>query len=319
MKPPKELPDLDAPRPPLPGFPDDSQPQKQAPEPTKPSPDPEPIIRSAPSQEKPRKDYILPKIETPAKTEKPGINAHEDDMKEFEEAISNINIDMVHNEAEPESSVEKEIEMAEIEKPSDYYKPSELGEGYFSEIEHYMKNKNIHEIMDDVIKKDFLTSMKDYHDNKEQGKQFYLHKHDLTNKLKKKMKQLRRLEEGWHGMKEEIAKREKKRMESELIIDQESQELKDLFKQIKVNHWFEQQAPKEHYFKLRNGQELKTLNDLRKALGYMTDEEFNSHVNEEKNDFANWVKDILQNPELYEKIKDVKTKEELEEVLKNPI
>jgi hypothetical protein len=271
-----------------------------------------------PSAERLTKEFKLPTIEHPARRETIQLSqprpiiAHDEDLKKFEEAINNINIDIIHSqtpaEAMPGPSAEEES----------YYKPSEMGEGYFSEIEHYIRNKDINEIIDDVLKKDFLTGMKDYHDTKAQGKPFYLHKEDLKNKLKIKMDQLRRLEEEWHSIKARIEEEEKRKRLIEKEIDWQSQELKDLFKQVKINQWLEQEAPKEHYFKLRNGQELKSLNDLRKALIYMTDEDFNYHVSQEKNDFATWVREALQNQELYEKIKNIKTKEELQAVLQTP-
>jgi hypothetical protein len=271
-----------------------------------------------PSTERLTKEFKLPTIEHPARREtiqasqpRP-IITHDEDLKKFEEAINNINIDIIHSqtpaEAMPGPGTEGES----------YYKPSEMGEGYFSEIEHYIRNKDVNEIIDDVLKKDFLTGMKDYHDTKAQGKPFYLHKEDLKNKLKIRMDQLRRLEEEWHSIKIRIEEEEKRKRIIEKEIDWQSQELKDLFKQVKINQWLEQEAPKEHYFKLRNGQELKSLNDLRKALSYMTDEDFNYHVSQEKNDFATWVREALQNQELYEKIRNAKTKEELQAVLQTP-
>jgi len=240
------------------------------------------------------------------------MSIHEEDLKQFEEAINNINIDVVHSETPASTENTKE-------DSADYYKPREVGEGYFSEIEHYIKNKDVNEIIDDIIKKDFLTSMKDYHDIKAQGKPFYLHKHDLQHKLKKKLEELRKLEEKWHSLKAEIEEKEKKKKEVEHRIDQESQELKELFRQVKINQILGQEAPKQHYFKLINGQQLKNLNDLRKALEYMTDDEFRHHVNQEKNDFATWVREALQNQEMYEKIKKVKSKQELQELLRNPL
>ncbi|KYK27376.1 hypothetical protein AYK26_03900 [Euryarchaeota archaeon SM23-78] len=279
---------------------------------------PQPKPFQASTQEQPKKEFKLPKIERSPVQERSHSPLHEDtsvqedDMKEFEEAINKINIDMVHSETPETYSSSKEEE-------TEYYKPAELGEGYFSEIEHYIKNKDVNEIIDDVMKKDFLTSMKDYHGARAQGKPFYLHQQDLKYKLEKKMEQLRSLEEEWHSLKAQIEEKEKKRIEIEQRIEQESQELKELFRQIKVNQILEQQSPKEHYFKLRNGQELKNLNDLRKVLEYMSDEDFNHHVNQEKNDFAIWIREALQNKALYEKIKDTKTREELQEILKNPL
>jgi hypothetical protein len=273
--------------------------------------------RALTQPERPPKEFKLPTIEHPVRREtiQPArsrpIVAHEEDLKKFEEAINNINIDIIHSETPAEASSGAEGEA--------YYKPFEMGEGYFSEIEHYIRNKDVNEIIDDVLKKDFLTGMKDYHDTKAQGKLFYLHKEDLKNKLKIKMDQLRRLEEEWHSIKARMEEEEKKKRLIEKEIDWQSQELKDIFKQVKINQWLEQEAPVNHYFRLRNGQELKSLNDLRKALSYMTDEDFNYHVSQERNDFANWVQEALQNHELYEKIMNVKTKEELQAVLQNPI
>ena len=237
------------------------------------------------------------------------MKSHDDDLKRFEEAISNINIDIIHNESPAEEEQNREEE---------YYKPASMGEGYFSEIEHYVKNHDVNEIIDDIIKKDLLTGMKDYHDTKAQGKPFYLHKEDLKNKLQGKMERLRMLETEWHSLKKKLEEEDKRKRELENAIDEQSQELKQLFKQVKMSRWFEQEAPKGQYFKLRNGQELKSLGDLRKALTYITDDEFNYHINPEKNDFAIWIKETFQNQELYEKIKDIKTKEELQLILHKP-
>jgi hypothetical protein len=271
-------------------------------------------------QNQPKKDFSLPKIEPikPKELIPPTpyphvIKNHDEDLKRFEEAISNINIDIIHNEspAEEDNSAQSTRE--------EYYRPASMGEGYFSEIEHYVKNHDVNEIIDDIIKKDLLTGMKDYHDTKSQGKPFYFHKEDLKNKLQAKMEQLRILENEWHSIKKRLDENEKKKHEIEHAIDEQSQELKELFKQVKISQWLEQEAPKEQYFKLSSGQELKSLNDLRKALTYMPDDEFSRHVNQERNDFAAWAKDSLQNQELYEKIKEIKTKEELQLMLQKPV
>ncbi len=281
----------------------------------------------------PKKEFRLPKIEHPALggmaqqaqqpqplqppsyQQKP-VKAHEEDLKRFEEAISNINIDIIHSETPADSHAHSDTGES---REDGYYKPIQMGEGYFSEIEHYIKNKDVNEIINDVLKKDFLAGMKDYHDTKAQGKPFFFNKDDLKNKLKIKMDALRRLEEEWHIIRTQIAEEERKRVIVEREIDQQSQELKDLFKQIKLNQWLEHEAPKEHYFRLVNGQELKSLNDLRKALAYMSDDEFRHHVNNERNDFAAWVKEALQNTELYGKIKEINTREHLLAILQNPI
>ncbi|MBN2053004.1 hypothetical protein JW756_05865 [Candidatus Woesearchaeota archaeon] len=286
------------------------------------------------AQEAPRKEFKLPRIEHPAmrdtqqsqttnfiqqvQPQQRTLRAHDDDLKRFEEAIQNINIDIIHNET-PEETPINISRSGNAGAADSYYQPKGLGEGYFSEIEHYIRNKDVNEIIDDVLKKDFLTSMKDYHDTKAEGKPFYLHQQDLRNKLQNQMDNLRRLEEEWHILRSRIEDDEKKKHHIEQEIERESQYLKNIFRQVKINHLLEKEALKEHYFKLKNGQELKCLNDLRKALSYISDEEFSHHATPEKNDFATWTKEALQMPELAEKIRNAKSREELQEILKNPL
>jgi hypothetical protein len=57
-------------------------------------------------------------------------------------------------------------------------------------------------------------------------------------------------------------------------------------------------VPEEYVFWCRDGQILRTMKDLAEALETMSDETFSHHVNAEKNDFANWVRDILKDEKL---------------------
>jgi hypothetical protein len=282
-----------------------------------------PIIQQPPQQ----KSLTLPRIELPRPQERaqapagrPRPEFHEEEMRKFEDAISSMSINVMHSEAPHENEDEKqENTLKSDHKGQEYYRPAGLGEGYFSEIEHYLKNKDMKEIVDDIITKDFLTNMKDYHDLKAQGKPFYLHNEDLKKKLEQKMNSLKLLEEEWHELKREVEDKQKRQVSAEKDIDEQSKELKELFRLTKINYWLEHEAQKEHYFKLANGQLLKNLNDLRKALTYMTEDEFKHHVNEHRNDFSIWTKEALQNPILGAKMMKAKTKEELQEILKSPL
>src|SRR5512136_1960730 len=53
-------------------------------------------------------------------------------------------------------------------------------------------------------------------------------------------------------------------------------------------------VPQEHVFWCRDGQILKNLRELRDALAVMSEDTFAYHVNAAKNDFHNWVKDIIK-------------------------
>jgi hypothetical protein len=65
----------------------------------------------------------------------------------------------------------------------------------------------------------------------------------------------------------------------------------------------------QHYFHLRNGKSLKTLDELYHAISQMSDDEFKHHVNPSKNDFANWIAHILERQELASQLFRIKSKE----------
>jgi hypothetical protein len=54
------------------------------------------------------------------------------------------------------------------------------------------------------------------------------------------------------------------------------------------------------YFILCNGSEIKSLCDLGLLLDSLDDAEFSYHVNETKNDFANWARDVFGEEDLAE-------------------
>ncbi len=53
-------------------------------------------------------------------------------------------------------------------------------------------------------------------------------------------------------------------------------------------------VPEENYFYLANGLIVKNLGELLSALDMIDNETFEKHVNKEKNDFADWVRDIYK-------------------------
>ncbi len=60
---------------------------------------------------------------------------------------------------------------------------------------------------------------------------------------------------------------------------------------------------------LKNGRTLSTLDDLYSALSNISDDVFYYHVNENRNDFYNWVKDVFKNNKLAEDLLECSTKE----------
>jgi hypothetical protein len=63
-------------------------------------------------------------------------------------------------------------------------------------------------------------------------------------------------------------------------------------------------VPEEYSFRCSDGRTLRNMQELREALISMTDETFVYHANAKKNDFANWVRDIIKDESLAEDVQE---------------
>ncbi|HEY92482.1 MAG TPA: hypothetical protein G4O17_01885 [Dehalococcoidia bacterium] len=57
-------------------------------------------------------------------------------------------------------------------------------------------------------------------------------------------------------------------------------------------------VPDEYAFRCHDGGVFKNMRELRDGLEAISDETFGFHANAEKNDFSNWVKDIINDEKL---------------------
>lgn len=53
-------------------------------------------------------------------------------------------------------------------------------------------------------------------------------------------------------------------------------------------------VPEEHVFKCVNGHILRNMRELEGELQTMSGDSYALHVNTEKNDFTNWVRDVIK-------------------------
>lgn len=75
------------------------------------------------------------------------------------------------------------------------------------------------------------------------------------------------------------------------------------------------EAPEEHHFVVADGRKLKNIIELADALETMSEEIFRHHVNEARNDFSNWVKDVFYDHSLAEDISMAKNRLETQIVV----
>ncbi len=64
-------------------------------------------------------------------------------------------------------------------------------------------------------------------------------------------------------------------------------------------------AAEDKAFVLKDGRLLKNLKELADALEHMSEDVFSHHVNSGRNDFSNWVRDVLNESELAEDLQAI--------------
>ncbi len=75
----------------------------------------------------------------------------------------------------------------------------------------------------------------------------------------------------------------------------------------------------EHYFLFKDGAVVKNLDELYKTIEKISEDTFKHHVNEQKNDFHNWVRDVFEDKELADNLLKTRKKEELIGCIKSRI
>ena len=74
-------------------------------------------------------------------------------------------------------------------------------------------------------------------------------------------------------------------------------------------------ANSDHYFFVNDGTVLRNVLDLSKQLDKMADEVFEHHVNDMKNDFASWIKEVFKEEKLAEELLKTTNKDKTQIIL----
>jgi len=68
-------------------------------------------------------------------------------------------------------------------------------------------------------------------------------------------------------------------------------------------------------FVRQNGERLHSILSLREALEHMSHDEFTTHVNSQKNDFANWIDGVFKLHDLAKRVRETSQKSDLIKLL----
>lgn len=84
---------------------------------------------------------------------------------------------------------------------------------------------------------------------------------------------------------------------------------------VKISTKILGEAPQEFEFYLQDGKKLKSVYELVDSLEHMNDGLFRQHVNDAKNDFSNWIKDVFEEPSLAKEIHKIQDRIEMQKLL----
>ncbi len=78
---------------------------------------------------------------------------------------------------------------------------------------------------------------------------------------------------------------------------------------------FEKNVPNDKVFHLSNGQVINNIKELYDMINHMPEDVFFHHVNDQRNDFSNWVRDVMGEKTLAQSIAKAGTPVMLKDVL----
>lgn len=240
----------------------------------------------------------------PVRSNQVSENVTEDELKEFEAAIATIDgaadVSNVATETKDNTSLQ-------ANQP--------LEGGFFHEFEDALKNENIREIAEEVVKEDILHRMKQFHEFKKDGRKFHISSSHLKKALNEKITELKRLERDWFDKKNETAALTKLIADREKDIDKRVGELKELMSQFKVSAILERQAPKDKVLLCKDGRRIASLLELKQALINSSEGLWTNYFTKEGNTLSHWIRDAFGDEQLATQISAASNRAELLEII----
>ncbi|MFH1649721.1 MAG: hypothetical protein ABIA93_04185 [Candidatus Woesearchaeota archaeon] len=216
----------------------------------------------------------------------------QDEIKSFEAAFSHI------------GGSEKQVVL-------DNNEPKGFQYGFFHETEAALQEHG-HTGLDAQA---IVSKMKQFHYSKDDGKPFYFRIGDIHDAVATQMSELKDLEAEWISAKDRMEEAEQAIIEKEQSIAAKITDVQKLLKQAKMAERLEISAPEEKAFVLHTNARIRSLLELLVALRTMSDATFSFHVTESRNDFATWIRTVIQDEDVASKVQIAMSREAMIDVL----
>jgi hypothetical protein len=140
-----------------------------------------------------------------------------------------------------------------------------------------------------ILYKDLLHEMHGFWESQK----FDIHQSMLDSAVKsdvaRKVRELHDLEVEWQNLQLENDRIKDLLATKELMIESHVKQLKRSFKKLHMT----QDAPADRHFVLKDGTRIKNLQELSDSLRMMQESVFYYHANNQRNDFSNWVREVM--------------------------
>ena len=209
----------------------------------------------------------------------------------------------------PVESQQTESSPEDIAREKSFAKDS-----FFSNLYSHITKEDsyIHSALpQNVMQKNLFKEMEEFWHNKKND----LHTAALSRAVKedllRKIEDLQRQEIEWQKIQLRHEKLNDELASKEILIDNSIRQLKRAFKRAHLNLYIKP----ENYFMLSDGSKLRNLQELLDSLRHMDTEVFNNHVTEGRNDFANWINDVMGLSDLAQNVRTAKTKAQMSDLI----
>ncbi len=229
------------------------------------------------------------------------------DIAEFEKAIT-AHEDTLRPKKEPVQTIRTTQFQQNIRQPN-LVQNKPLPGGFFDEYQQFLMQEDLK--TEGVLSQDIISRMREFHEHKKDGKEFYIMSKDLEEAAKRKLDELQYLEKDWFTTQEELDALQKNASLLEQEIEVRTSELRNLVQQAKKKSKLESHVEHGQEFIVCDGKKLSSLLDLKFALHNMSDDTFNHHVTAMRNDFASWTRACLHDDEIAKQIALAHNKEQL--------